>query len=102
MRKSKLPLSSKILESAIGRGLLFKQARKMAFKRSQGNYPAIPAIIDCVETSYKKGLKAGYEKELEEFERLMLTPESAALRALFFSMTNNKKTPTKVLNPLRN
>ena len=96
VRKSKLPLSSKILESAIGRGLLFKTARKMAFKRSQGNYPAIPAIIDCVETSYKKGLKAGYEKELEGFERLMLTPESAALRALFFSMTNNKKNPKRM------
>ena len=101
VRKSKLPLSSKILESAIGRGLLFKTARKMAFKQSQGNYPAIPAIIDCVETSYKKGLKAGYEKELEEFERLMLTPESAALRALFFSMTNNKKNPYTSAKPLR-
>ncbi len=101
LRKSKLPLISKILESAIGRGLLFKQVRKIAFKRSQGNYPAIPAIIDCVETSYKKGLKAGYEKELEEFERLMLTPESAALRALFFSMTNNKKNPYKGAKPLK-
>ena len=101
VRKSNLPLSSKILESAIGRGLLFKQARKMAFKRSQGNSPAIPAIIDCVETSYKKGLKAGYEKELEEFERLMLTPESAALRAIFFSMTNNKKNPYTGAKPLR-
>jgi len=101
VRKSKLPLSSKILESALGRGLLFKQARKMALKQSQGNYPAIPAIIDCVETSYKKGLKAGYEKELEGFERLMLTPESAALRALFFGMSNNKKNPYTGAKPLK-
>jgi len=89
------------LESALGRGLLFKQARKMALKQSQGNYPAIPAIIDCVETSYKKGLKAGYEKELEGFERLMLTPESAALRALFFGMSNNKKNPYTGAKPLK-
>ncbi len=101
VRKSKLPLSSKLLESALGRGLLFKQARKMALKQSQGNYPAIPAIIDCVETSYKKGLKAGYEKELEGFERLMLTPESAALRALFFGMSNNKKNPYTGAKPLK-
>ncbi|MCB9290213.1 MAG: enoyl-CoA hydratase/isomerase family protein [Lewinellaceae bacterium] len=93
-RKSKLSLAEKLLEgNPIGRKLLFSQARKMAFKRSQGNYPAIPAIIDCVETGIEKGMKAGYEKELELFEKLMLTPESAALRALFFSMSDNKKNP---------
>ena len=31
----------------------------------------------------------------------MLTPESAALRALFFSMTNNKKNPYTGAKPLR-
>ena len=51
------------------RSILFSQAKKMALKQSQGNYPAIPAILDCVETGIKKGLKAGYEKELEHFER---------------------------------
>lgn len=92
-RKSRLSFTEKILESSLGRGILFSQAKKMALKQSQGNYPAIPAIIDCVETGYKKGIKAGYEKELEHFERLMLTPESAALRSLFFLTTDNKKNP---------
>lgn len=92
-RKSKLSLQEKFLESGLGRGILFGQAKKMAMKQSQGNYPAIPAIIECVEAGYKNGIQAGYEKELEHFERLMLTPESAAMRSLFFGMTDNKKNP---------
>ncbi|RMG85215.1 MAG: fatty acid oxidation complex subunit alpha FadJ, partial [Bacteroidetes bacterium] len=91
-------------DTPIGRNILFAQARKMAMKQSQGNYPAIPAILDAVETGYKKGLKAGYEKELEYFEKLMLTPESKAMRGLFFNMTANKKNPVspnpKKLNTL--
>ncbi|MFK7951160.1 MAG: 3-hydroxyacyl-CoA dehydrogenase NAD-binding domain-containing protein [Saprospiraceae bacterium] len=103
VRKSKLSFTEKLLESPLGRGVLFSQAKKMAMKQSQGNYPAIPAIIDCVETGMTKGLKAGYAKEVEHFERLMLTPESRGLRSLFFAMTDNKKNPydhAKSLNTL--
>ena len=93
-RKRKTSFTDKLLEgTGIGRSIIFSQAKKMAFKQSQGNYPAIPGIIDCVETSYRKGIEAGYEKELEWFEKLLLTNESAALRSLFFGMTNNKKNP---------
>ncbi|MEE9373466.1 MAG: 3-hydroxyacyl-CoA dehydrogenase NAD-binding domain-containing protein [Saprospiraceae bacterium] len=94
-RKSKLTFVENILQSRLGRGILFSQARKMALKQSQGNYPAIPAILECVETGYKNGITAGYEKELEWFEKLMLTPESAALRSIFFAMNDNKKNPYK-------
>ncbi len=99
-RKSKLTFAEKALESSLGRGILFSQAKKMAMKKSQGNYPAIPAIIDCVETGIRKGKKAGFEKELELFEKLMLTPESKALRAIFFGMTDNKKNPYEGAKPL--
>lgn len=96
VRKSKEPLMMRILQSnPIGRSILFGQARKMAMKQSQGNYPAIPAILDAVETGYKKGMQAGYEKELDYFEELILTPEGKALRGLFFNMTDNKKNPIK-------
>lgn len=100
VRKSKLSFMEKVLESPLGRGVLFGQAKKMALKQSQGNYPAIPAIIDCVETGIRKGKKAGFEKELELFEKLMLTPESKALRAIFFGMTDNKKNPYEGAKPL--
>lgn len=104
-RKPRLSFTEKLLEgNPLGRKILFSQARKMALRQSQGNYPAIPAIIDCVETGIEKGLKAGYEKELELFEKLMLTPESAALRYLFFAVSDNKKNPfgnhAKPLNTL--
>ncbi len=91
-RKTKKSLFDRLLENTgVGRSILFRQARKRALKKSQGNYPAVPAIIDCVEAGYKPGGNAGYEKELELFEGLMLTPESDAMRQLFFAMTDNKK-----------
>lgn len=92
-RKSPLKFMDKVLEKTPLKSIVFKTAKKMAFKQAQGNYPAIPAIIDCVEAGVRKGSAAGYAKELEHFERLLLTPESAALRSLFFGMTENKKNP---------
>ncbi len=93
-RKRKIPLKDKFLDhTAIGRNIVFKQAKKMAAKQTKGNYPAVPAIIECVETGLKKGLKAGYAKEVELFEPLLLSPESAGLRNLFYIMTDNKKCP---------
>ena len=92
--KRKKSIQDRFLDdTSIGQNIVFNQARKKVMKMTQGNYPAVPAIIDCVEAGYKKGAKAGYEAELVHFERLMLTPESAALRSLFFNMTENKKNP---------
>lgn len=102
-RKRKVPMAEKLLEgNPVGRNILFKQARKMANKQARDNYPAIPAIIDCVETGMNKGLKAGLEKELELFEKLLLSPESGGLRNLFYIMTDNKKReqPEKPLQTL--
>ncbi|CAN0510316.1 unnamed protein product, partial [Laminaria digitata] len=68
IRKSKKGLFNRLLEdNGVGRSILFSQARKRAFKQSQGNYPAVPAIIDCVEAGYKGSAGAGYETELELF-----------------------------------
>ncbi|MGB1017964.1 MAG: 3-hydroxyacyl-CoA dehydrogenase NAD-binding domain-containing protein [Chitinophagales bacterium] len=90
----KKSLLNKFLEdTSVGRGIVFKQAKKMSAKQTQGNYPAIPAIIDCVETGLTKGNAAGYERELVLFEELMLTFESESLRSLFFAMSDNKKNP---------
>jgi len=94
-KKRKETLANRALErTGIGRHIIFKQARKMADKQAKGNYPAVPAIIDCVETGYKNGIQAGYDKELEHFEKLMLTPQSAGLRSLFYIMSDNKKERT--------
>lgn len=92
-KKKKSKLNWFLEDTGIGQNIVFKQAKKMAAKATQGNYPAVPAIIHCVETGIKKGNKAGYEQELVWFEKLMLTPESDSLRWLFFAMTDNKKNP---------
>ena len=63
----------------------------MSSKQTQGNYPAVPAIIDCAETGLKKGLPAGYEKELEHFEALMLTPEVQHCKFSLFCYVSQQK-----------
>ncbi len=93
--KRKDTFVNRMLEgTGFGRNIIFKKAKEMAFKQTQGNYPAVPAIIECVETGFKDGIKAGYAKERELFEGLLLTSESAGLRSLFYSMTSNKKVAT--------
>ncbi len=102
-KERKQSFADKALEgNAAGRSILFNQARKVAKKQSKGNYPAVPAIIDCVETGYSEGIEAGYAKELELFEGLLLSKESKGLRNLFYIMTDNKKRekPSKPLNKL--
>mgnify|MGYP006080821107 CR=1 FL=1 len=91
----KTALNKFLDNTSIGRGIVFKQAKKMSAKQTQGNYPAIPAILDCVETGFTKGNNAGYERELVLFEELLLTFESDSLRSLFFAMSDNKKNPFK-------
>ena len=62
-------------------------------KLTQGNYPAVPMMIDCVEFGLKNGLEKGLAFEREKFEELMLTQVSRELRQIFFNMTDNKKNP---------
>ncbi|MFT7614728.1 MAG: 3-hydroxyacyl-CoA dehydrogenase/enoyl-CoA hydratase/3-hydroxybutyryl-CoA epimerase [Parvicellaceae bacterium] len=93
-RKRKRSLMDKFLDgTGIGRNLVYKKAREKVFKLTQGNYPAVPKIIDCVEYGLKNGLEKGYQFEREGFEELMLTQVSKELRQIFFNMTDNKKNP---------
>ncbi len=95
-RKPAKNLLSKFLDNtSIGRGIVIKKAREMSAKMTQGNYPAVPEIINCVELGLKQGVKAGLEAEVIKFERLILSPESKALRSLFFGLTDKKKNPWK-------
>ncbi|MEZ4886388.1 MAG: 3-hydroxyacyl-CoA dehydrogenase NAD-binding domain-containing protein [Chitinophagales bacterium] len=84
-------------KNPIGRRIVLQQARQIALKQSRGNYPAIPAILDCVETGFKKGIEAGLEAEAVKFEEMILTPQSRQLIHLFFAMTAKKKNPMKDL-----
>ncbi|WP_340677903.1 fatty acid oxidation complex subunit alpha FadJ [Paraglaciecola sp.] len=88
----KLDLMGKFLEkTSVGRNLMFSQARKQTASKTQGNYPSPRLIIDCIETGLNKGIKAGLALEASSFGKLVMTPESASLRSLFFATTQMKK-----------
>ena len=92
IRPTKLNLVAKLLENtALGRKVLFSQARKQTLRKTQGNYPAPLAIIECIETGLAKGMTAGLALEAKRFGELMMTDESKALRSLFFATTEMKK-----------
>ncbi|MCG2589607.1 3-hydroxyacyl-CoA dehydrogenase NAD-binding domain-containing protein [Rhodohalobacter sulfatireducens] len=84
----------KVSESnALGRNIIFSQARKRTQSETKGNYPAPPKIIDSVEYGYKHGFEKGLENESRLFGELAVTPESRALVQLFFAMNASKKNP---------
>ncbi len=91
-KPKKLSAINAFLErTPMGRNILFKQARKQTLSKTQGNYPAPMRIIDCIETGVSKGLKKGFEVEARHFGNLVMTPESKALRNIFFATTEMKK-----------
>ena len=93
-RNRKKTMLDKFLDgTSIGRNLVFKKAREKVMKLTQGNYPAVPKIIDCVEHGLKHGLDKGLLYEREAFEALMLGQVSKELRQIFYNMTDNKKNP---------
>lgn len=53
--KKKSLLNRLLEDNPAGRAILFRQARQQGEKKSQGNYPAIPAIFDAVEASTAGG-----------------------------------------------
>ncbi len=75
------------------RWLVLAGARRQAAGRTRGNYPAPPAILDCVKTGLSRGRAAGLERESENFGRLVMSPESRALTWLFKAMNRAKKEP---------
>lgn len=60
-------------------------------KKTQGNYPATERIIDVIETGLAQGSSSGYDAEARAFGELAMTPQSQALRAVFFASTEVKK-----------
>ena len=72
---------------------MFNAAAKKVNKATGGKYPAPGAILDCARTGLESGHAAGSKKERELFGMLATTPESAALRGLFFGQTASKKNP---------
>lgn len=88
----KLDLMGQFLErTPMGRKVMFNQARKQTKAKTQGNYPSPERIIDCIEIGLEKGIHQGMAIEAKHFGHLVMTPESAALRSIFFATIEMKR-----------
>jgi 3-hydroxyacyl-CoA dehydrogenase len=70
----------------------FPAARARIAKEHRG-YPAPLAIVDCLEAAVTLPLAKGLARERELFEKLRASPESKALRHLFFAEREVAKIP---------
>lgn len=86
-----LPQRARLMQGFLGRPLLFALAKRQTAKKTHGNYPATGRILQVVRIGLEQGSRAGHEAEAQAFGELALTPESAALRSLFFASTALKK-----------
>ncbi|UTV28424.1 fatty acid oxidation complex subunit alpha FadJ [Photobacterium atrarenae] len=77
--------------NALGRSLVFDQAAKKTREKTRGNYPAADAILEVIKYGLQSGLDKGLRLEAKRFGELVMTPESAALRSIFFATTAMKK-----------
>ncbi|MCA9840344.1 MAG: enoyl-CoA hydratase/isomerase family protein, partial [Trueperaceae bacterium] len=94
-RERKESLQDKLLENTPLNRIVYSKAAETVEKRSKGNYPAPPKIIEVIRTGMEKGLTAGFHAEASAFAELVLTPESKALRHLFFAKNASEKNPLK-------
>ncbi len=73
------------------RKLYFALARRRVLQETHGNYPAALKLVDCVETGLAGTITDGFRAEAEALGPLILSPQSKAMRSLFFMQTALKK-----------
>nr|WP_226790006.1 fatty acid oxidation complex subunit alpha FadJ [Rahnella sikkimica] len=95
-----LPWQARLAGGPLGKSLLFYFVRKQTRAKTHGNYPATEKIIDVVKTGLDQGSGNGYQAEARAFGELVMTPQSAALRGLFFASTALKKEKGADAEPL--
>ncbi|MEO1171424.1 MAG: fatty acid oxidation complex subunit alpha FadJ [Myxococcota bacterium] len=78
-------------ENVVGQRFLFRKAREDLLAKTRGNYPAPELALDAVRIGIQEGLDAGHAAEADRFGRLVVSPESKALRSIFFAETALKK-----------
>ena len=71
----------------------FFPAARARIAKEQPGYPAPLTIVDCVEAAVSLPLAKGLARERELFEKLRASPESKALRHLFFAERQVTKIP---------
>ncbi|WP_409075885.1 fatty acid oxidation complex subunit alpha FadJ [Pantoea sp. C3] len=86
-----LPMRDRLLQGPLARQALFALAKRQTESKTHGNYPAAKRIIDVVRIGLEQGSRAGHDAEAQAFSELAMSPQSAALRSLFFASTALKK-----------
>ncbi len=88
-KAKKLP--NKILESFLGRGIIFSQARKAVMKNSKGFYPAPLKALDVVKKAFGASRDRAQKVEMDGFCEVAVSKESKYLIDLFYLMEGVKK-----------
>jgi 3-hydroxyacyl-CoA dehydrogenase/enoyl-CoA hydratase/3-hydroxybutyryl-CoA epimerase len=78
-------------DNALGRKILFDQAKKQLAQKTHGNYPAPEKILEVVKAGLEGGFQAGLEAEAEAFGELVVSPEAAQLMSIFTATVELKK-----------
>ncbi|MDF2153772.1 fatty acid oxidation complex subunit alpha FadJ [Vibrio sp. CAU 1672] len=90
--KKKQTTKEKLMSgSSLGRKFVFEQAAKKTEQKTRGNYPATVAILEVIQHGLEKGFDQGLALETKRFGELVMSPESRALRSIFFATTEMKK-----------
>ncbi len=66
------------------RKVIFDKARDKAAKKSGGHYPALPKVLDVIETGFSEGFDAGMRAESEAFVELVQSDVAKNLMDIFF------------------
>jgi len=72
-------------QNPVGRKVLFKKAEEAMLAKTKGLYPAPKRALEAVKIGIEQGNPAGYEAEATFFGELVVSPESKALRGIFFA-----------------
>lgn len=91
----------RLLSSKLLRNQVFNSAKQKVLSKTKGHYPAPEKIIHVVKTGMNNGPQAGFAEEAKAFGELVMTPESAALRNLFFAVTSLKNETGAQAKPLK-
>ncbi len=92
LKLSKTRLQTLALEgNPAGRKVLFKKATERMLKETRGNFPAPKRAIDAIQIGVDAGREAGFAAEIRFFAELVATPESKALRSIFFASQELKR-----------
>jgi 3-hydroxyacyl-CoA dehydrogenase/enoyl-CoA hydratase/3-hydroxybutyryl-CoA epimerase len=84
---------------AAGACAAFQHGGQKTEQKTKGNYPATKRILEVIETGLSQGSSSGYAAEAKAFGELAMTPQSQALRSIFFASTDVKKDPGSEAEP---